>query len=62
MGKRRHVEFDIEIPIEATDEQIDEWIDYMFGDKGCMHYKNPLWAWDDGYDAKWVEMIMHPKR
>ena len=31
--KIAHVEFDVEIPVDATDDEIEEWLRYEFRDK-----------------------------
>jgi hypothetical protein len=37
------VEFEVNIPVEgATEEQIEEWLRFSFGDNGVMENKNPL--------------------
>lgn len=42
MGKVR-IEFDAIIPdIEHTDEELEEWLRYEFGDNGSMSLKNPF--------------------
>lgn len=47
MGKRVvNVEFGVEIPVDATDEQIDEWLRYTFGAIGGMSGENPLKEYD----------------
>lgn len=40
--KTVHVEFDIEIPVAATEDEIDEWLRYMLHDRGGMKANNPL--------------------
>lgn len=37
-----HVEFDVEIPGEATEDEIDEWLRFMLNDRGSMSADNPL--------------------
>lgn len=34
--KIAHVEFDVEIPVDATDDEIEEWLRYEFRDNGTM--------------------------
>lgn len=40
--KTVHVEFDVEIPADATEDEIDEWLRYMLHDRGSMQANNPL--------------------
>ena len=42
MKKRVSIKFDLEIPVDATDEQIAEWLQYTFGAAGGISGKNPL--------------------
>lgn len=46
MMRRVSVEFEVEIPVEATDEQIVEWLRYTFGELGGMSAVNPLSEYD----------------
>lgn len=46
MGMRVSVEFDVELPAEATDEQVDEWLRYAFGERASMSGDNPLSEYD----------------
>lgn len=37
------VEVEIEVPVEdATDEQIQEWLEFQLGSRGRISIKNPL--------------------
>lgn len=37
------VEFEVEIPVDdATDEQVEEWLRFTFGEVGGMDSSNPL--------------------
>jgi hypothetical protein len=40
--KRFHVQFDIDVPDDATAEQVEEWSRYMCGDTGAIEGNNPL--------------------
>jgi hypothetical protein len=40
--KTVHIEFDVEIPVDATEDEIDEWLRYMLHDRGNMSADNPL--------------------
>jgi len=37
-----HVEFDVDIPADATEAEIDEWLRYSLNDRGGMSVDNPL--------------------
>lgn len=41
---RVYVEYEIEVPgVDASDEEIEEWLRYETNDNGCMSTKNPLY-------------------
>ena len=46
MGKCVNVEFEVEIPVNATDQQILEWLRYTFGATSGMSGENPLKEYD----------------
>ncbi len=45
------VEFEADIPADATKEQVEEWIKYELGATGRIETANPLS--DHGLTAKW---------
>lgn len=42
MARRISVEFDVVIPEEATDEQVQEWLEYELHQRGTMSADSPL--------------------
>lgn len=40
--KTIHVEFDVKVPAEATDDQIDEWVSFCTGERASISNSNPL--------------------
>ena len=44
---RVHIEFDVELPkIEATTNEVEEWLRFNLHDNGCMKMNNPLEAYE----------------
>jgi hypothetical protein len=42
MGATVEVRFNLEVPEEATDEQIHEWLEFELGVTGSISVENPL--------------------
>ena len=42
MARRISVEFDVVLPDEVTEEQIQEWLEYELGQSGQISKENPL--------------------
>ncbi len=41
--ERRTVSFDVHIPnVEHTEEELEDWLRYKFGDNGCLSLSNPF--------------------
>ena len=39
---RVYVNFEVDVPEDATDDQIEEWLRFRLNDNGCMDGDNPL--------------------
>ena len=42
MTKTIEVKFETELPVEATDQQIQKWLEYVLGATGGIKSSNPL--------------------
>jgi hypothetical protein len=40
--KRFHIQFDIDVPDDASQEDVEGWARYMCGDAGSIEKDNPL--------------------
>jgi hypothetical protein len=50
------VEFQVEIPVEATEEEIEEWVRFCLGEHGSMCGDNPLSCHD--LQAEWGSVMV----
>lgn len=46
MTKLIDVKFETELPVEATDQQIQQWLEYCLGATGGIESSNPLSDYD----------------
>jgi hypothetical protein len=42
MSERYRVDFEIDLPVSATEEQVEEWVRFCIGDTSSMMCDNPL--------------------
>ena len=55
MTQEISVSFKVEVPVEATDSEIREWLKFQLGESGCCSSDNPLVGFELNGSDVWFE-------